>query len=519
VAGIALGQVAPQESLDLERFKPAITYDGFVVTEGTAVRGSFPHDPIQLGLLMNGSLNPLVVVSGDGEVANHFVSRRAGGDLLASLTIAGPLALGVSLPFFVAQAGDFDPAPSGIGDVRIAPKLRLLDDRRAPLGLAVLTELRLPTHSDDEFSGGARSAIFAPRLAIDHRFPFGLRLGGNAGVLLREATTFGNVEAASEFVYSAAAAVRGQGAPVGVGAEVHGGAGLTSLDFEELPLEGELYLSVFPRPDIEILGGPGMGLVPGYGTPTFRFFLGVRFAPTAHDRDYDGIADDDDRCADDPEDRNGREDLDGCPDGDDAAKPGTVVVTILGPDREPLKKGEARVDDDKGAPGPDPGTVVVSVDPGDHVLWVHAKGYVPQRIEIEVSEGKTVAKTVALQKIDIEVTEDSLQLGGTVYFDVGSARIVPESHDLLDEVALVLQETPSIRKMRIEGHTDSRGSAEMNQKLSEDRAAAVVAYLVAQGVQPGRLEAQGYGETRPISEVLDENRRVEFVIVRGNVGE
>ncbi len=596
LAPAAFGQVLAREPLDLERFKPAVTAGGFVVTEGSGVRDALPGDPLELGLFVNGSLNPLVVVGSDG-LTSRFVSGRLGGDVMVSGTLVGPLAVGLSLPFFVAQGGDLDPNAAGIGDVRFVPKLRLLDDRRAPLGLALLTEVRLPTHSDDEFSGGARSPIFAPKLAVDHHFPFGLRLGANGGVLLREATTFENVEAASELTYSAAATFSpgGWDSRWAIGADVHGGAGLGGLDFEELPLEAQLFASVRPRPDLEILGGPAFGLVPGYGTPTFRAFVGVRFAPTAHDADHDGITDEDDGCPDEAESRNGVDDLDGCPDdrgrypatvvavgpdkkpvegvpvtitvndedertgktgvpedlppgrypvtveaegyqptqavlvvtpdGDNTVEvklkelppPGTVAVTIIGPDGQPVNNAMARVDDARAPAGAEPGKVEVEVASGQHVLWVRAKGYVPQRIEIEVAPAETYERTVMLQPIEIELTDERLNLSGTVYFDTGSARLVEESHDLLDEVALTLEGNPQIKLMRVEGHTDSQGSEAFNQKLSEDRAASVVAYLVSKGIAPGRLEAVGYGETRPISDDLDENRRVEFVIVRGKL--
>ncbi len=590
----ASAQALPRESLDLERFKPAVTDDGFVITEGTAVRSALPADPVHIGLVLNGSMNPLLLVGSDG-LENRLVSRRFGIDVLGSITVIDSVAVGVELPIFVGQAGELDPNAAGIGDIRIVPKWRIVDDRRAPLGLALLAEVRLPTHGDDEFSGGARSPVFAPKIAVDHRFPLGLRLGANTGVLLRQSTVFENVEAASELTYSAGAALHlgGYDGLVAVGADVHGGAGLAALDFEEFPLEGQLYGSIRPRPNVEILTGPAMGLVPGYGTPTFRYFLGFRWAPTESDRDFDGITDAEDDCPDEREVRNNIDDLDGCPDGEQrypativtvipdgseldkvpativlpdgetatartgnttdlpagrypvtievagykpakatlVVKPGgdsrvvvelvplpangLVRVEIVGPDGGPVKKSQARVDDDKASPGDVPGTVEVEVLPGEHVLWVRAKGHVPQRIEIVVKPGGEVTKKVTLNPVEIEITDDRLEFSGSVYFATGSAQLLGESHDLLDEVVLVLQDSKAIKLLRVEGHTDSRGSAEMNQTLSDARASSVMAYLVKSGIDEGRLEAQGFGETQPISEIHDENRRVEFVILRG----
>ncbi len=72
--------------------------------------------------------------------------------------------------------------------------------------------------------------------------------------------------------------------------------------------------------------------------------------------------------------------------------------------------------------------------------------------------------------------------------------------------------------MRVEGHTDSRGDAEFNLQLSQSRAEQVVRFLTEHGVPADRLQAQGYGDSRPVDDreaeaAWDRNRRVEFVIV------
>jgi OOP family OmpA-OmpF porin len=99
-----------------------------------------------------------------------------------------------------------------------------------------------------------------------------------------------------------------------------------------------------------------------------------------------------------------------------------------------------------------------------------------------------------------------------VQFDNNSATLRPESLDYLDKVAARLSELTSITGV-IEGHTDSNGSAEYNQDLSQRRAKTVVDYLVSKGVPASRLTAQGLGETQPIAdnttaEGRAQNRRV-----------
>lgn len=102
-------------------------------------------------------------------------------------------------------------------------------------------------------------------------------------------------------------------------------------------------------------------------------------------------------------------------------------------------------------------------------------------------------------------------------FDVDSAILKPGSYDELDRVATVLRKYPQTR-IRIEGHTDSTGSEQYNQSLSERRAMAVRDALVQRGVDPRRIETVGFGESRPIASNSTEagrqlNRRVSIVII------
>jgi OmpA-OmpF porin, OOP family len=96
-----------------------------------------------------------------------------------------------------------------------------------------------------------------------------------------------------------------------------------------------------------------------------------------------------------------------------------------------------------------------------------------------------------------------------------------DSNEIIKEVALALKDNPQIKKLRIEGHTDSVGKDAANLKLSQRRADSVMSALIKQGVDPGRMEAVGFGETRPIASNASktgraENRRTEFNIIDQN---
>jgi len=114
-----------------------------------------------------------------------------------------------------------------------------------------------------------------------------------------------------------------------------------------------------------------------------------------------------------------------------------------------------------------------------------------------------------------EVGEKLITLEG-VNFNTDSAKLRSESESILDAAVKVLNEN-SVVHVRVEGHTDSRGSDEYNRKLSERRAQSVVAYLVSQGIDANRLSAIGYGESAPVApndtpENMYKNRRVELVV-------
>jgi outer membrane protein OmpA-like peptidoglycan-associated protein len=114
-----------------------------------------------------------------------------------------------------------------------------------------------------------------------------------------------------------------------------------------------------------------------------------------------------------------------------------------------------------------------------------------------------------------------MNLRDVIHFDTGKATIQAGSLGLLDEVAHTLVTHPEMAKVRIEGHTDSQGDDAKNQTLSQARANAVSAYLTSKGVAAARLEAVGFGETRPLREERTDtdratNRRVEFFVVTSN---
>ena len=115
------------------------------------------------------------------------------------------------------------------------------------------------------------------------------------------------------------------------------------------------------------------------------------------------------------------------------------------------------------------------------------------------------------------VVNGQIRINEQVKFAFGSAIILPESSAVLEAVLKVLNDKPDIKHVRIEGHTDDKGSVALNKDLSAKRAKAVVAWLVMHKIEKERLSSQGFGSEKPLEPNSTEegrtaNRRVEIHI-------
>ena len=113
---------------------------------------------------------------------------------------------------------------------------------------------------------------------------------------------------------------------------------------------------------------------------------------------------------------------------------------------------------------------------------------------------------------------DKIDLSETVQFETDSAVLIARSKTLLDEVAKELTDHPEVKRVLIEGYTDAVASRKYNVKLSEERVAAVKAYLIDKGIDGSRLRTKGFGEAHPLGSNKTEegrakNRRVEFKVI------
>ena len=224
--------------------------------------------------------------------------------------------------------------------------------------------------------------------------------------------------------------------------------------------------------------------------------------PDDPDTDGDGIPDSRDQCIMEPEDKDGYLDDDGCPDVDND------LDTI--PDAQDKCKNEPEdpdgYEDADGCPDPD----------NDNDKIVDIEDACPNESGPADSDTK---KNGCPKKSLVIVTDKEIKITQQIHFEFDKDVIRRESFPILDAVADVLKNNPKI-KIDVQGHTDNKGTPAYNKKLSDRRAASVVKYLVAHGIDPSRLVSHGYGMERPIVPNDSDqnralNRRVQFVRTEG----
>lgn len=331
--------VVPQElPIDIERFRPYSDTYGYGITEsattlynlqvGVGLWGNYSEDSAVL--LFNGDR-----VLGPGpDFPDGMVDRRSVMNFQAGMGIADIFSISMDLPVVAWQEG-FEPSglgsteptgdlvSAGIGDLRLSPKVVLTDiDEGYPIGVGLLTRLSLPTGSTRSFIGEG-DLTFEPMLAIEaatgsvHDREYTFRSAINIGARIKQSDLFRGTQLGNAFLFRGAMAVR-PADQIELGVDLAGD--ISGSQLAQFPLEILPWLRLSPLDWVQITAGGGFGLNPGLGSPDFRVFGGGTIAPSfdplSLDRDGDGIPNKFDLCINIPEDLDGFEDEDGCPDED-----------------------------------------------------------------------------------------------------------------------------------------------------------------------------------------------------------
>ncbi len=255
----------------------------------------------------------------------------------------------------------------------------------------------------------------------------------------------------------------------------------------------------------------------------------VPMIPKVGDRDGDGCLDNVDECPDDPEDYDGVEDDDCCPEDQDTdldTIPDSKDICIVDPE-----DADGYLDAD-GCPEPDNDVDGILDEPDqcpnepeDPDGWKDDDGCPDddndgdtiKDVDDDCPNIKGVPEQNGCPKkyTGVVITDKYLKILQTIFFEFNKAVIKPESYSILNEVVMVLKDMEEI-KLEIQGHTDDKGKDDYNLCLSAARAKSVKTYLLEHGIPGYRLTSVGFGESCPIADNATQdgratNRRVEFM--------
>ena len=614
LAGVAVGsnearaQAIPDtngKGFDTHLFRPALDSKGFFHTNGSDI---LPANDMSFGLVIDYGRGILRTVD-RGQETDRLISHSFQGTLAFNYGIANILVAGFTLPVNLMSgdaqinnavppaATQVGPLPGGavgeqwtsnvidhqnVGFIALHAKARILRVEKG-IGLAAAVQVGLPVSDSPRNAGADPSFWYWPQIIAEKRF-------GSIG----------------QFKVGANVGFRGHGASDTIitlkdgvfrdGSRLTYGLGLSYRILEAVDVVADTYatyllsdaasalkasnevtggLKIFVERNSFLFFGAGPRYTSGFEAADIRGFVGFIFEPSIGDRDGDGIKDDvdkcpdepedydgfqdedgcpdpdndndgipdkDDRCPNEPEDRDGDQDDDGCPEGSIGDRDGDGIPDNIDkcPDDPEDKDG---FQDQDGCPDPDNDQDGIPDkkdlcpnDPEDKDGFEDQDGcpdpdndkdQIPDVSDKCPNEPETYNgyqdEDGCPDKGNVIIEGDKLVILKKIKFKVNSAEILPESNEILDAVATTIVHHPEFTLLEVAGHADERADDQYNLRLTQDRVNSVMAALVQRKVPRDRLRAKGYGEFCPEDpghneEAWEKNRRVEFKIVKTKDG-
>ncbi len=590
------------EGMDTHLFRPAVDSKGLIGVNGSSVLGAWDWS---VGMVLDYA-NTLMRASSAATGAESLVDDSFQGTFGANLGLLNRLELGGSASFVLmsgSSASALGPtgktyavaplAEQGMSTAEGHLKVRLTRVEDGP-GLAILLQAGAPIGDTPRQLGADPGMWYWPQaigevqLGREKEVTLALNLGyrGHTG----KNPTFGSVAdgkaqlVEGELQYGGL--VTGD---LGVGwrvaeslalvLETHanylaGGSSDSGQRFNQEYLGG---LKVFYEKNSYLtLAGGSRIYARGFESPDWMMVFGIVYEPSIGDLDRDNYKDDDDTCPNDPEDfdgfndadgcpepdndndgildvddrcpdiaedRDGDQDFDGCPEGSDGDRDGDGILDSRDKCPDDPEDRDAFEDKD-GCPDLDNDKDTIPdtkdecpLDPedrdafededgcpdpdNDHDQILDAGDQCPN--EPETYNG-TDDEDGCPDKGRVVVDGDEIRILDQVLFETNSAKILPASDPILAAVTTLLEHHPDFLLVEVGGHADERSDDRYNATLTKQRAAAVVDALVARGIARDRFVSQGYGEYCPLDaghgeQAWAKNRRVEFKVVRTEDGD
>jgi outer membrane protein OmpA-like peptidoglycan-associated protein len=607
----ATAQAIPEnngDGFDTHLFRPALDSKGFFHTNGTDILG---HNDISFGLVIDYGRGLLRTIDKGQESAN-LIDHSFQGTFSFNYGFKNFLVAGLTLPVNLmsgqeqfssrlappgpTQTGPIaDGNPNGlqwtpnevdfqnVSFVALHAKARILRVERG-FGLAAAAQVGLPVSDAARSAGADPSFWYWPQLIAEKRFGSTgqLKIGANVGfrghsasstiITLRDGANFRD---GNRLTYGAGISYRILPA-VDIVADTYATFLLSNADSKLKPSnEVTGGIKVFVERNSYLMLGGGPRYTDGFEAANFRGFIGFVFEPSIGDRDGDGIKDDvdkcpddpedfdgfqdedgcpdpdndndgildkDDRCPNEPEDRDGDQDADGCPEGSDGDRDGDGILDSKDKcpedpeDRDGFQDTDGCPDPDNDRDGIPDKKDACPNDPEDKDGFEDQDGCpdpdndkdgILDVVDKCPNEPETFNgyqdEDGCPDKGLVVIDKDNILILKKIKFRTNSAEILPESHEILDAVATTINHHPEFTLIEVAGHADERASDEYNLRLTQDRVNSVMAALIARKVDKSRLRAKGYGEFCPEDpghneEAWEKNRRVEFKIVKTKDG-
>jgi OOP family OmpA-OmpF porin len=526
----------------IDRFDPSERGSEWFVLDSLDFRGKLRP---ALGAVADYANKPLVFYDQNGDEAQALVKHQLYIHVGGSLVLWDRFRVAANLPIAAVVKGEGGnigntqyPVNQGgnIGDLRLSGDVRVFGEYRGLFSAAVGASVWLPTGSRDAYTGDGKvriapHAMLAGEVSI---FAWAAKLGVN--VRLQDGDLAG-AQLGSELFAAGSAGLRLVDGKLLVGPEIYASTVMKDGLFRRrgTPFEGILGAHYWIKDQVRVGAGVGPGFTEGFGSPKVRAVASLEWVPgikkaAPSDRDGDGILDADDACPDEAGVRSDDPAKNGCPvrdrDGDgildaDDACPDEAGIASDDPAKngcpEHDRDGDGIMDDVDACPDE---KGVASDDPAKNGCPVRDRDGdgIPDSVDAcpdvagpaNEDPAKNGCPPARIENGQIRILEQ-------VRFKTGSAEILGESDGILNAVQQILSSHPEINQIGIEGHTDNVGKAAYNKKLSQQRAASVVKWLVSKGIDASRFTSAGYGLERPLADNASEtgrrtNRRVEFHI-------
>ncbi len=569
-------------AIDLPKFNPSPAGDRFFGVPSPYAAGEATFHAMAMLDYARNPLKLVREQNGETEDIDSVVQDQMFVHVGLNFSIVNYLAISVNMPFAVLSSGNApeggsltfqEPDGAAVGDLRAGLRVRIVGGYHDPFQLGVGGYVWFPTGSDTSYvsDGNVRGQ---PQLLLGgraDRFIWSVMAGPT---FRADSTNLGNVTLGHQMNWGAGVGVLVlEDRELQFGLETSGGVDVetpTSRSTNAEVLAGMKYRLPVADRALEIGAGAGPGITTGIGTPEvralFQFAYTPEVPPPKTDTDGDGIFDDVDACPKVPGVKSSDPAKHGCPPEGDRDKDTILDKDDACPDdpgppnEDKTKHGCPEKDTDKdgifdakdacptepGVPSDDPkkngcplpkdkdGDGIADADdacidiPGVKTDDPKTNGCPPDTDGDgfrDDQDGCPKEKGVDDQDPSkrgcpklVRVTEKEILILEQVQFDTGKSTIKKVSDPLLDSVAQVLKEHPEIVLLEVQGHTDNRGTKQLNAKLSDDRAKSVREALIKRGIEAARLQSKGYGQDVPIADNKTDdgrakNRRVQFIVL------